>query len=99
MVSHNRTALQNRCLDMPDIERSKNATAFLTFCTLGVYTLPTRFLLHKSNTGETRKPKQFTNNYCIWYPSYRSPSFCLRTEIIGNYNNFKLVEYGCFAAP
>jgi len=30
------------------------------------------FLLHKSNTDETRTPKQFTNNYCSWSPPYRS---------------------------
>jgi len=37
---------------------------------LRVYTLRTHFLLHKSNTDETGTPKQSTNNYCIWSPSY-----------------------------
>ena len=36
----------------------------------GVYTVST-YLLHKSNTGETQTPKQFTDNYCIFSP-YRS---------------------------
>ena len=30
------------------------------------------FLLHKSNTGETQTPKQFTDNYCIRSPPYKS---------------------------
>jgi len=30
------------------------------------------FFCPKSNTDETQKPKQVTNNYCIWSPSHRS---------------------------
>ena len=40
---------------------------FTAWCVQSVHI----FLLHKSNTGETQTPKQFTDNYCIWSP-YRS---------------------------
>jgi len=41
---------------------------------LGLHTSHTHFffLVHNSNTDETRTLKQCTNNYCIWSPSYRS---------------------------
>jgi len=52
-------------------EEQNTLTALLTFCMLGLYTLHTHFLLHKSNT-KTRTPKPCTNNYCGWSPTYRS---------------------------
>jgi len=47
---------------------------------LGLYILHTHFLLHKSNADDTRKPKQCTNNYRCWSPSYRRVEYLRKTE-------------------
>ena len=37
-----------------------------SLCVLGLYTLHTHFLLHKSNTYETRTPKPCISSFCSW---------------------------------
>jgi len=54
----------------PALRRARPIPALLTFLCL-VCTQSPHTLLHKSNTGETQSPKQFTDNYCICSP-YRS---------------------------
>jgi len=64
-------ALHNRC---PTLRGAKQLPFTSYFFMLAVYTLSTYFLLHKSNrpTDETQTLKQFTDNYCISFPSHRS---------------------------
>jgi len=65
----------NRCLHMTNLERRKTLWQHLLLfvCLVCIYcTQIFFFLLHKSNTGETQTPKQCTNNYCNWSPSYRN---------------------------
>jgi len=50
------------CPTLRGVKHFPNTSYF--FLMLGVYTLSTYFLLHKSNTDKTQTPKQCTNNYC-----------------------------------
>jgi len=55
-----------------NLERSKTLSQhFLLFYAWCVHSVHI-FLPHKSNTDETQTLKQFTDNYCIWSPPYRS---------------------------
>jgi len=58
----------------PTMRGAKHSPSTFYFM-LGVYTVSTYFLLHKSDTDETQTPKQFTDNCCIWSPSYRSVEY------------------------
>ena len=65
------SASHNRCQYMFNLERSKTLFQHVLFYAWCVYSVNI-FLLHKSNTDEMQTPKQFTDDYSIWCPPYRS---------------------------
>jgi len=72
MISHTPVRITESVFAHDQHREEQNIlTALLTFLCL-VCTQCPHILLHKSNTGETQTPKQFTNNYCIRSSSYRS---------------------------
>jgi len=73
----------------PALRRARPIPALLTILCL-VCTQCPHTLLHKSNTGETQTPKQFTDNYCIC-----SPGVLIDTNL---FFNFSLRSFGQFTA-
>jgi len=58
----------------PTLRGAKHFPSTSYFFMLGVYTVSTYFLLHKSNTDETQTPKQFTD----------TTAFGLHTGVLNN---------------